>query len=391
MWFKFIKNIKKKRNLSLLLLLFMTGVFIGYSQKKSSNINEELTELSEYESSLDTVSKKKKDNIVPIPFPITDENLGYGGILAVAYMNDNKKSNRPNTPQTITGIAGGATSTGSWLASIFHSQAMNNDKMRYDGMVGYADMFLDYYLFEKIDRLRFPIETNITFWGTQHQMLFRFGQSNFFIGPQYRYMNVKGKINLELDDPDYEDLAVYLKFKETVSAIALLGNYDSRDQVISPVKGYYTGFFIRRNATWLGATKDYYWAEVFAYAYYKPGNKLYTILKFDFQYAGDNTPFYAKPYVSLRGVPAMRYQGNEVSTFENQWRVDLFKNVSLVAFAGVGKSYNSLQEFSESKWIHNYGTGIRYTLKNINNLRVGVDVAWSNENFAWGISLGTGL
>ena len=388
MKFKFIKNIKKKRNLSLLFLLFIGGVFAGFGQNTTSTqINKEINDIS----SLDTISKKKKGNFVPIPFPITDENLGYGGVLAVAYMHDNKKSNRPNTPQTITGIAGGATSTGTWLASVFHSQSMNNDKMRYNGMVGYADMFLDFYVFEKIDRLKFPIETNLTFLGTQHQMLFRFGQSNFFIGPQYRYMNVKGGINLELDDPDYDDLAIYLKFKETVSALALLGNYDSRDQVLSPVSGYYTGFFLRKNASWLGATIDYYWAEIYAYAYYKLGSRLYTILKFDFQYAGDNTPFYAKPYIGLRGVPAMRYQGNEVSTFENQWRVDLFKNISMVAFTGVGKSYNSFQEFSESQWVYNIGTGIRYTLKNVDNLRVGVDVAWSNESFAWGISLGTGL
>ena len=188
-----------------------------------------------------------------------------------------------------------------------------------------------------------------------------------------------------------KNLQSILNLKKTVSAIALLGNYDSRDQVLSPVKGYYTGFFLRKNASWLGATRDYYWAEIYAYAYYKLGSRLYTILKFDFQYAGDNTPFYAKPYIGLRGVPAMRYQGNEVSTFENQWRVDLFKNISMVAFTGVGKSYNSFQEFGESLWVYNIGTGIRYTLKNIDNLRVGVDVAWSNESFAWGISLGTGL
>ena len=214
MHFIFIKILKNKRNLFFLFLLFTGGLLSGFSQNKTSKINEELTDINEFENSLDTVSKKEKGNFVPIPFPITDENLGYGGILAVAYIHNNKKSTRPNTPQTITGIAGGATSTGSWLASIFHSQAMNNDKMRYSGMVGYADMFLDFYILEKIDRLRFPIETNLTFWGTQHQMLFRFGQSNFFIGPQYRYMNVKGKINLELDNPDYEELAIYLKFKE---------------------------------------------------------------------------------------------------------------------------------------------------------------------------------
>jgi len=34
---------------------------------------------------------------------------------------------------------------------------------------------------------------------------------------------------------------------------------------------------------------------------------------------------------------------------------------------------------------------IPFYSKSYVGLRVGVDVAWSNEDFAWGISLGTGL
>ena len=385
--------IAKKKSFLLLIILFsVSGIFSSHSQNKSTTtIHNEIEEFGEYESTSDSLIKNKKGSFVPVPIPITDENLGYGGILGVAYMRDNKHSDRPNTPQTITGIAGGATSTGSWLASVFHSQAFNNDKMRYDGMVGYADMHLHYYVLEEIDRLKFPIKTNLTFWGTQHQMLFRFGQSNFFIGPQYRFMKLNGGINLEFNDPDYGDLSRYLEFEETVSAIALLGKYDSRDDVLSPNTGYYTGFFFRRNATWLGATRSYNWAEFYGYAYYTVGKGLYTIIKLDLQYAGDNTPFYAKPYIGLRGAPAMRYQGNIVSTFENQWRVDLFKNISMVAFTGIGKAYNSFNSFSESIWVYNYGTGVRYALKNVSDLRIGVDFGWTNEDFAWGISIGTGL
>jgi len=383
---------KKKRNLSFLLLLFIGGVFTGFGQNTTtSQVSKKNTDTSEHESSLDTVSKKKKGNFVPIPYFITDENLGYGGVLGLGYLRDNKKSTRSNTPQTITGIAGGGTSKGTWFVSAFHSQSLNNDKMRYSGMIGYADVFLDFYLLGDIDFIKFPLQTNLEFWGTQHQILFRLGNSKFFLGPQYRYMNLKGSIKLESDHPHFEDLVFYKNFEEIVSAISLLGIYDSRDDVLSPVTGYYTGFFLRSNASWLGATNDYIWSEIYGYAYYKVGKKLYTILKFDIQYASEDTPFYAKPYIGLRGVPAMRYQGNLVSTFENQWRVDLFKSISIVAFAGIGKAYDSFNEFDNSSLIHNYGTGIRYTLKKVNNLRVGVDVAWSNEDFAWGISLGTGL
>ncbi len=388
----FVKIIKKTRFYPFLILFFFGGILLGYSQNTSvEKAEKEIDEIGEYKSAADTINKNKKGNFVPIPYFITDENLGYGGVLGVAYMYDNKKSNRSNTPQTITGIAGGWTSTGSWLVSAFHSQSLNNDKMRYDGNIGYADLFLDFYVLKEIDLINFPIQTNIKFWGMQHQMLFRIGNSKFFLGPQYRYMNLKGSIKLESDHPHFEDLVVHKNFEETVSALALLGKYDSRDDVLSPVTGYYTGFFLRHNANWLGATIDYFWSEIYGYAYYKVGKRLYTILKFNLQYASEETPFYAKPYVGLRGAPALKYQGNIVSTFENQWRIDLFKSISMVAFTGIGKAYNSFNQFDESKWVYNYGTGVRYTLKKVNDLRIGVDFGWAKEDFAWGISLGTGL
>lgn len=239
--------------------------------------------------------------------------------------------------------------------------------------------------------VKFPIQTNLKFWGTQHEVLFRLGNSKFFIGPQYRYMDINGGIKLEVTHPEYDNLLIFRNFKEKISAIALLVNYDNRDQIISPVTGYYTGLLLRKNATWLGATRDYVFTEMYAYAYYKVTKGLYTILHFNSQFITDDAPFYVKPYIGLRGVPAMRYQGNQVSIFENQWRVDLVKNISIVAFSGIGEAYNSFQEFSTSDLIYNYGMGVRYTLKHLSNMRIGVDVAWSNEDFAWGISLGTGL
>lgn len=392
MLFFFIDRIKILVIPFLLIFFSIGGIFSSFGQNNSSSkINKNNADLSEYNSISDTLKKTKKGDFIPIPIPITDENLGYGGILSLAYMQENIKSNRENTPRTITGIAGGATSTGTWLTSVFHNQSFNNDKIRYVGLIGYADVFLDYYLLESIDLVKFPIQTNLKFWGTQHEMIFRLGNSKFFIGPQYRFMNINGGIKLEATHPEFDDLVFYRKIKEKVSALALLGNYDNRDQILSPVTGYYTGFLLRKNATWLGATKDYMFSEIYAYAYYKVSKDIFTIFHFDSQFITDGAPFYAKPYIGLRGVPAMRYQGNNVSIFEMQWRVNLVKNISMVVFTGIGKTFNSFREFSSSDLIYNYGTGVRYTLKHLSDLRIGIDVAKSNEDYGWGISLGTGL
>ncbi len=385
---------RKDIKVLLFLIYLIVSVIQSHAQVKSAKDLKEPNNMAEYVSNqiyTDTVKDAKKGNLVPFPVPITDENLGYGGVLGIAYMKINQKSSREHTPRTITGIAGGGTSTGTWLATVFHSQTFRNDRIRYDGVIGYADVYLDFYLLEKFEFLKFPINTNISFWGTQHQVLFRFGNSKFFLGPQYRYMNINSEIKLELNHPNYDDLVFYKNIKERVSALALLGNYDNRDQKLSPVTGYYTGFVYRMNADWLGATRNYFSGDLFAYAYYKVGSRLYSIFNFDYQFIQDTAPFYSKPYIGLRGIPAMRYQANQVATMQMQWRVDVIKNFSLVAFTGIGKAYNSFEDFNSSDWVYNYGTGVRYTLKNVDNLRVGVDFGWGKDNFGWVISFGTGL
>jgi hypothetical protein len=389
-------DLKIKMNFYILFLFIVSSISI-YGQKTTIEVNN-LDDISDMFDEVlvkdkDTVKDDvKKGNFVPFPIPITDENLGYGGVIGVAYMRRNTKSRRENTPKNITGIAGGGTNTGSWLATIFHSRTFIDDKIRYDGVLGYADIYLDFYVLENIDLVSFPINTNISFWGTQHQVLFRLGNSKFFIGPQYRFLDINGGVKLEIGRPEHEGLEIYKSFKERISALALLGNFDNRDQTISPVKGYYTGFVFRRIADWLGSTRNYSQGDIFAYAYYRLSSNMYTILHFDHQFTGDNAPFYTKPYIGLRGIPAMRYQGNHVTTAEIQWRVDVIKNFSLVAFTGVGEAYNEFNQFESSKLVYNYGTGIRYTLKKVDNLRVGVDFGWgSDNNFGWVISFGTAL
>ncbi len=372
---------------------FVVGFLAVYGQKTNDVQNYNgISELFNQVGTKDSVKVKNKGNLVPFPVPITDENIGYGGVLGLAHMKKNTKSNRENTPKNITGIAGGGTNKGTWLATVFHSSTFNNDKIRYGGILGYASINLDFYILEEIEFIHFPVETNISFWGTQHQVLFRLGNSKFFVGPQYRFMDINGGLNIKISHPNFDDLKFYKSFSDRISGLALLGNFDNRDQTISPVKGYYAGFVFRTVASWLGASRDYNQGDIFAYAYYKLGSRVYSILHFDHQYTGDKAPFYIKPFIGLRGIPAMRYQGNQVTTAEMQWRVDVYKSWSLVAFTGLGEAYNKFNDFNTSKLLYNYGTGIRYTLKKVDNLRVGVDFGWgTDDNFGWVISFGTAL
>ena len=51
--------------------------------------------------------------------------------------------------------------------------------------------------------------------------------------------------------------------------------------------------------------------------------------------ATGNTPFYALPYVSLRGIPALRYQGELTILAKTEQAFNLTYRWRVVGFAGI--------------------------------------------------------
>jgi hypothetical protein len=51
-----------------------------------------------------------------------------------------------------------------------------------------------------------------------------------------------------------------------------------------------------------------------------------------------DVPFYARPFIELRGIPLMRYQGNRTAVAEVEARWDLDGRWSAVGFAGAGRA-----------------------------------------------------
>jgi hypothetical protein len=80
---------------------------------------------------------------------------------------------------------------------------------------------------------------------------------------------------------------------------------------------------------------------------------------FGFRFEGlqaiQDPPFYMLPYISLRGIPAMRYQGWQTYVVETEQRFDLAMRWSLVAFAGYGKAINLDESFSGGRNVFNVG------------------------------------
>jgi hypothetical protein len=103
----------------------------------------------------------------------------------------------------------------------------------------------------------------------------------------------------------------------------------------------------------------------------------------------NDTPFYLSPFVYMRGVPAMRYQGDDMAQLEAELRWQFWKRFSLVGFAGGGAVWKSLERFERTRAVPAGGAGIRYELSRKYGIHFGLDVAVSPDDTAVYVQFGS--
>ena len=83
-----------------------------------------------------------------------------------------------------------------------------------------------------------------------------------------------------------------------------------------------------------------------------------------------------------RGVPAVRYQGDQAASVEFEARWQFHGRWSLVAFGGAGKTWTRRDNLSFTQDVGSGGAGFRYELASKFGLHAGIDVAASPSTTA---------
>ncbi|MBB5409962.1 hypothetical protein HDG34_003915 [Paraburkholderia sp. HC6.4b] len=112
-------------------------------------------------------------------------------------------------------------------------------------------------------------------------------------------------------------------------------------------------------------------------------------LRLDTKFSTGDIPFYAQPYVDLRGVQKGRYQDRNALAAEAELRWDVTPRWSLLGFSGVGKAYGRLQSFSQAQNVQSVGAGFRYLIARKLGVSIGIDVAHSKDQNAFYIQVGS--
>lgn len=325
---------------------------------------------------------------LPVPIIITEPAVGFGGGLILAYFHKGKTFDNegPKGLSPTISFAGGAyTSNGTWLAFGGHKGSYLNDRIRYLGVLGYVSANLTFYnSFSGIERDRWDF--NMKGFLTMHEILFRPKKDlKFFAGLNYMYFNNDISFKTDLDIPELE----VLTYNTSTAGMNAVFLWDSRNNALTPTKGLMSTIEIGRNAKALGGDNDYGNLDTRSY-FYSPiiKEKLFSGWRLDIASKWGDVPFYDLPFISLRGIPALRYQGNNVYTVETEWRWNFIKRWSLVGFVGAGEAMDDYGDiFTDMKAAG--GGGFRYFLAKEYGLHAGVDIARGPEDWTWNITVGS--
>jgi hypothetical protein len=162
----------------------------------------------------------------------------------------------------------------------------------------------------------------------------------------------------------------------TVSAPTAVVEFDTRDNVFTPTRGIYAEASLLASRETLGASDDFERFQQVLIGWYPLAQSVTLGARGNYAWSSDGTPFFLRPFVQLRGVAAMRYQGDQAASIEVEARWQFLGRWSVVGFGGAGTTRTNRQTFVASKMWAAAGSA-SVTSWQAFGMHAGIDVAHS--------------
>ena len=329
----------------------------------------------------------EKYGFLPVPLIVTEPAVGYGGGMGLMFLSKPLPQaedglGRPN----ITAVGGLGTENGTWGAFAGDSRYWLDDRLQtLVGFVG-ASVNLDYHGLGDDRRLaNDPLRYNLEPKGGMVRAKYRVGETRLWAGLNYAFASTA----VSFDEPAGTVGRPEFLEESKVGGFTPSLTYDTRDNFFTPNRGTYLevsgGFF----SPAFGSDEDFQRASVIGMQFVPLSETVVLGFRAEAGASFGNEPFYLRPYISLRGAPVLRYQGEEIAQIETEVRWNFWKRFSLVGFVGAGAAWNNLERFEDSKTIVTGGGGIRYELARAYGLHIGLDVARGPNDTAVYIQIGS--
>ncbi|NML42228.1 BamA/TamA family outer membrane protein [Ramlibacter sp. G-1-2-2] len=330
-----------------------------------------------------------RKGVLPVPIFITEPAVGYGGGLVALFFRQSMaekaqqaKESGKMTPPDIYAIGGAATENGTKAAFAGGMVTSDDGRWRWRGGIAKIDANLDFY---GIGGNRGPLRYNLQgIASVQHGMM-RIGQSDTWFVARWNYLDLDNRFGSE------QSTAIFgpIVRSNTASGLGVSIETDTRDTIFTPSRGWTGSLDLTfYNPSWgSDTTFQSYRAHVFAY--WPVAKSLVLAGRADARAANGSVPFFMLPYIDLRGVPLGRLQDERTGVLETELRWNLDARWALIGFLGAGRAWGTNTSFSEGAGTVSKGVGFRYMLARRMGLYAGVDWAWSTQDHAWYLTVGS--
>jgi hypothetical protein len=326
---------------------------------------------------------------LPVPIIITEPALGYGGGVVAAFFRESigeAASHSPADgrlhPPDIYALGGAATENGTWMGFGGGMVYFGDERQyRWRGGVSRMSVNLDFFGVGGQGR---PLAYNLDGWASVQEGTMRVGQSDFWLGVRWLYLDLNNRFDFE-GTPGLDSLERTTRS----SGLGLSAEYDSRDNIFTPSRGW-TGsleatFF---DPNW-GSDTRFQTYRGYAFVYFPIGREFVIGGRIDGRAANGQVPFFMLPFVDLRGVPAARLQDRRTGVLETEVRWNITPRWAAVGFVGAGKAWGTTTNFSDGTDTRAGGVGFRYLIARRLGMYVGIDVAKSTQDRAIYIQVGS--
>ena len=381
----------KSRWLSLTVLLLILS-HAGYCQEMGGSRSEDNAGKHQPKD------EQEERRWLPIPLFFTEPAIGYGLGLGLGYFHPSTIDTEPEehplakvpkpltpvaeehkAPPLITAVAGGYTDTGSWFGGLGHSSSWRDDTFRYAGALVYAELTSQYFILDQ------PVDFDLQGGALYQEAKFRIGDSRFFGGSKLRVLQTVSQFNLSIGERF--NLTRDLETTHNIG-LALELSYDGRDNVFTPNRGQLLQLSLWRHDNAFGSDYEYWNGTLKALYFHQLRPDFVLGLRLEASLVDGRPPLYAYPWIGLRGIPALRYQGKGAGVVEVEGRWNILPDWAIVGFIGAGAAKWNNRLFDSRSDVFAAGIGGRYRFLPEQGLWLGADIARGPEDWNWYINVG---
>ena len=329
---------------------------------------------------------ERASGFLPLPIIVTEPAVGFGGGIAAMFLRPRRELGKEGYARPDLSLVGGVfTENGTRMAMAGDSTLWLDGclKTTVGAIGGYLN--LDIYGLgatpgEQDDAVRYTLAMS----GAMAQLDWQLAPSSpWWIGMRLVYANIEPRLR---DEPRFPGLEDHVRSTMSGPGVQLI--YDTRDNLFTPTRGLYseTSAIVFDEA--FGGSRNFQRYEQMLLGYWTLSPTVTLGARGDYQQVEGDAPFYARPYIYMRGIPAMRYPGERVGVVEGEVRWQFLGRWSVVAFGGVGSARIDEGPAPRTKTAGAGGLGFRYEIAHKFGMHVGVDVARGPDDTAVYLTVG---